>query len=134
MNIFRAADAPSRPADIDTFVGSAQVKLLGSAAVGTPVRVYEVAFEAGARTNWHRHSGAQWLLVTAGRIRAQTDGGSARDIEAGDAVVFAPGEKHWHGSAPGGRGVHLAVNVDVETTWLEPVSDADYDPKYDSEV
>jgi quercetin dioxygenase-like cupin family protein len=134
MNIFRAADAPSKPADIGTFVGSAQVKLLGSSVDGRAVRVYDVAFEAGARTNWHRHSGAQWLLVITGRIRVQTDGSPAQDVNAGDAVVVAPGEKHWHGAAPGGRGAHLAVNVDAETTWLEPVSDADYDPTYDPEV
>ena len=29
-------------------------------------------------------------------------------------------------SVAGGRGVHLAVNVNVKTEWLEPVSDEDY--------
>ena len=40
--------------------------------------------------------------------------------------MIAPEEKHWHGAAPGQRGVHLAVNVDVMTEWLESVSDEDY--------
>jgi len=133
VNIFRDTDIPPHAADADTFVGSALVKLLGSAAEGTPVRVYEVVFESGARTNWHRHSGPQWLLVTAGRIRVQTDGGVAQDVDAGDAVAIAPGEKHWHGAAPGSRGVHLAVNVDLETTWLEPVTDEAYEPTYDAD-
>jgi len=134
VNIFRGTDTPSRPADPDTFVCSAHVKTLGASADGTPVRVYEVSFDPGARTNWHRHSGPQWLLVIAGRIRIQIDGSTVQDVEAGDAIVIQPGEKHWHGAAPGGSGVHLAVNVDAETTWLEPVSDADYDPAYDAEI
>jgi quercetin dioxygenase-like cupin family protein len=47
-------------------------------------------------------------------------------VSAGDTVMIGPGEKHWHGAAPGGIGTHLAVNVDAATDWLEPVSDAQY--------
>ncbi len=126
MKIFRAADSPFRAADTASFVGNAQTRLLASSDEATPVHVYHVRFEPGARTNWHAHSGPQWLFVTEGRIRAQRWDEPAHDLEVGDAVVFAPGEKHWHGSVAGGRGVHLAVNVNVKTEWLEPVSDADY--------
>ena len=48
-------------------------------------------------------------------------------MEAGDAVVFAPGEEHWHGAVPGSSGAHIAVNVDVQTTWLEAVSQIEYE-------
>jgi quercetin dioxygenase-like cupin family protein len=41
-------------------------------------------------------------------------------------VVIPPGEKHWHGAVPGARGVHLALNVNVTTEWLEPVTDEQY--------
>jgi quercetin dioxygenase-like cupin family protein len=126
MKIFRAADSTFRPADTASFVGPAQTKLLASSDESIPVHVYQVEFESGARTNWHTHSGPQWLLVIEGRIRVQTSGSASNDVEAGDAVVFAPGEKHWHGAVPGSTGVHLAVNVNVQTTWLEPVSDEDY--------
>lgn len=126
MKIFRGTDSPFRAADANSFVGPAETKLLGSHEEGTPVHVYHVRFDSGARTNWHTHSGPQWLLVTEGRIRVQCWGGSARDVQAGDAVMIAPGEKHWHGSVAGVGGVHLAVNVNVKTDWLEPVSDADY--------
>jgi quercetin dioxygenase-like cupin family protein len=126
MKIFSAADAPFRTADPSSFVGPAQTKLLASAEEGTPVHLYHVRFDDGARTNWHTHSGAQWLIVTEGRVRVQTLGAAARDVAAGDAVVFAPGEKHWHGAVPGFQGVHVAVNVNAQTTWLEPVSDDDY--------
>ena len=66
------------------------------------------------------------LLVTEGRMRVQTSGETSRDVDAGGAVVIAPGEKHWHGAAPGMRAVQLAVNVNATTDWLEPVTDEDY--------
>jgi len=131
MKIFRGSDAPFRPGDTSTFAGPVQTKPLASAQEGTPVHVYHVQFDAGGRTNWHWHSGAQWLLVTEGRIRVQVEGQQAQDVETGDAVMFAPGEKHWHGAVPGGRGVHLAVNVNAETIWLEPVADEVYEPTFD---
>lgn len=126
MKLFRGKDSPFRDADASSFVGPAQTKLLGAAEDGTPVHVYHVRFATDARTNWHTHSGAQWLLVTEGRIRAQTYGEPAFDVEAGDAVLIPPGEKHWHGAAPGASGTHLAVNVNARTDWLEPVSEAEY--------
>jgi len=126
MIVFRGRDAPFRPVDAATFVGPARTRLVGSDEESVPVHLYHVEFEGGARTNWHIHSGPQWLFVTEGRIRAQRHGEPAQDLESGDAVVFAAGEKHWHGAVPGSRGVHLAVNIAARTEWLGPVSDADY--------
>jgi quercetin dioxygenase-like cupin family protein len=126
MRIFRAADAPLNPADPKTFTGPATTARVAADDSSTPVHVYRVVFERGARTNWHVHSGPQWLFIVEGRVRAQTAGGVAMDLEMGDAAVFAPGEKHWHGAVPGERGVHLAVNVNLTTEWLEAVSDAEY--------
>ena len=99
-----------------------QAARLAADEVSTPVHVYRVEFAPGGRTNWHTHSGPQWLFVIDGRIRAQVWSGDPVDLETGDAIVFAPDEKHWHGAAPGGRGAHLAVNINLVTTWLEPVA------------
>lgn len=126
MKIFRGDDAPWQIADARTFVGSARTKRLASDDGGTPAGVYRVEFGDGARTNWHTHSGPQWLLVVEGRVRVQTSGEPPRDVMAGDAVVIPPGEKHWHGAVPGSRGAHLAVNVNATTAWLEPVSNDEY--------
>ena len=126
MKIFRGNDSPFRPVDVNSFTGSAETKLLASAEGDVPVHVYHVRFESGARTHWHIHSGPQWLLITEGKIRVQLWGEPAHEVSVGDAVVFAPGEKHWHGAVAGTRGVHLAVNVNAKTEWLEAVSEADY--------
>jgi quercetin dioxygenase-like cupin family protein len=130
MQIFRGEDTPFKPAEMNSFVGAARTKLLASDEQTSRVHIYHVQFDSGARTHWHTHSGPQWLLVTEGRIRVQRWGEPVQDVEAGDAVMFAPGDKHWHGAVPGSRGVHLAVNLNVKTTWLEPVNDEDYDPVY----
>lgn len=126
MQIFRDAAVPFRPADTATFVGTAQMQRLAAAEAGDAVHLYHVRFEAGARTNWHVHSGSQWLFIVSGRVRVQRAGDPPVEVGEGDAVLFAPGEKHWHGAAPGSTGSHLAVNVNAKTTWLEPVSDEDY--------
>ena len=63
MKIFRGDETDSQLADPNTFVGEAQVKRLAGADDGVPVVVYRVEFEDGGRTNWHVHSGAQWLMI-----------------------------------------------------------------------
>ena len=54
-------------------------------------------------------------------------GGEIQHAAPGDTVWFAPGEKHWHGSAAGHPMVHIAVQEADDSgevvTWLEPVSE-----------
>jgi len=126
MKIFRAAETPSEGGDQNTFTGTVARSTLARDAAGVPVNVYRVEFEPGARTHWHSHDGPQWLFVVEGRIRVQKHGDAATEVVAGDAVVIQPGEKHWHGATPAERGVHLAVNVNARTNWLEPVTDEQY--------
>jgi quercetin dioxygenase-like cupin family protein len=126
MNIFRAADAPPVPTGETSFTGRVQSRRLASHEGAVPTHVYRVEFDAASRTRWHTHSGPQWLFIIDGHVRLQKWGEPARDIGAGDAAVIEPGEKHWHGAAPGARGTHLAVNVNATTEWLEPVSDEQY--------
>src|SRR5262249_54603713 len=123
MIVFRGSEAPAGPGDPKTFSGSVRTARLAVDERVTPAHVYRVEFEPGARTHWHRHSGPQWHFVVEGRIRARVDGQPPIDLDTGDAIVFAPGETHWHGAAPGGRGVHLAVNVNATAARLEPVAE-----------
>jgi len=117
-------------ADPRNFVGAARVTRLPvietQAGEVQPVIVYLVDFEPGARTNWHRHSAPQVLLIQTGRGLVQKWGEPVREIAAGDAVTIEPNEKHWHGAAAGTRMAHFAVNMNLTTEWLEPVSDDQY--------
>jgi quercetin dioxygenase-like cupin family protein len=127
MRQFSGDNAPFGPADPKNFVGSARVKKLPMVEEGgQAVIVYLVEFEAGGRTNWHRHSAPQLLLVMEGRGLVQKWGEPVRAMAAGDAVCIEPNEKHWHGAAPETRMAHFAVNLNLATEWLEPVSDDQY--------
>ena len=127
MKHFQGDGVPFEPADPKNFVGSARVKKLPMVEDGSQsVIVYLVEFEPGGRTNWHRHSAPQLLLVKEGRGLVQKWGEPVRTLAAGDAVCIEPDEKHWHGAAPETAMAHFAVNLTLTTTWLEPVSDDQY--------
>ena len=127
MKLLQGDRVPFEPADPRNFVGSAQVKKLPMVERdGQSVIVYLVEFEAGGRTNWHRHSAHQLLLIKEGRGLVQKWGEPVRAMAAGDAICIEPNEKHWHGAAPETRMAHFAVNLTLTTEWLEPVSDDQY--------
>ena len=93
---------PFEPADPKNFVGSARVKRLPivEGRRDQSVIVYLVEFEAGGRTNWHRHSAPQLLLVKEGRGLVQKWGEPrARDRGRATPICIEPNEKHWHGAA-----------------------------------
>uniref|UniRef100_UPI0026EDA0E7 cupin domain-containing carboxymuconolactone decarboxylase family protein n=1 Tax=uncultured Muribaculum sp. TaxID=1918613 RepID=UPI0026EDA0E7 len=91
--------------------------------------MFNVTFEPGCRNNWHRHSGGQILIATAGVGYYQEKGKPARRLFPGDIVEIAPGVEHWHGAAPDSWFAHLAIECNPENnevTWLGPVTDAEY--------
>lgn len=88
-----------------------------------------VTFDAGARTNWHKHSGGQILLVTAGEGRYQEKGKDIQILKKGDVVKIPPNVEHWHGAAHDSNFAHISIEPNIpnnETTWLEPVTDKEY--------
>lgn len=88
-----------------------------------------VTFEPGTRTNWHKHSGGQILLVLAGSGLYCERGGSPRVIKKGDIVRIPPAVEHWHGAGPDTWMTHISIEPNVpgnKAEWLEPVSDEDY--------
>lgn len=58
-----------------------------------------VTFEPKARTNWHKHSGGQILLVLDGEGRYQERGKEVQIIKKGDVVRIPLNVEHWHGAA-----------------------------------
>jgi quercetin dioxygenase-like cupin family protein len=125
----RFVDVAFEAADPKNFVGRARVKrlpLVEGAAGQEPVTVYLVEFEPGGRTNWHTHTAPQLLLVAEGSGLVQKWGEPVQTVRAGDAICVEPGEKHWHGASASSRMSHFAVNLNLTTAWLEPVSDEQY--------
>ena len=132
MDIKRNGSQPSGKGPAEWFTGNVRIDPLFQPNDSRRANGSLVTFEPGARTAWHSHSRGQTLVVTAGCGLAQGWGGPIQKIRPGDVVWFGPGEKHWHGAAPDTNMVHLALqeHLDgVHVTWLEKVSDEQYDGK-----
>ena len=119
MRLLSGVERPPSPSDAGNFVLPATTQRVLGADDGQAVRMYRVDFEEGARTFWHAHDAPQLLYGLSGScVVVDRDGGRLL-LGPGDLVVVEAGEEHWHGAAPGGPGAHLAVNLGVETTWME---------------
>src|SRR5204863_87873 len=80
----------------------------------------------------HLHAVGQTLHITDGIGLVGTRDGTALRARAGDTVICPPDEDHWHGAAADTFMSHLAMLEALPggadpTTWLEPVSDDDYE-------
>ncbi len=129
MDIWTSGARPAKTAPADYFTGAVWQDPVIEAPEPARVRALVVTFAPGARTHWHTHPLGQTLHVLSGFGRAQCDGGRVQELRPGDTVWFAPGERHWHGAAPGNTMMHLAIQEALDGTsvdWEEPVSDADY--------
>jgi len=129
MEIKRSGSQPSGKGPADWFTGTVRIDPLLNPP--SPARVVgaSVTFEPGARTAWHTHPLGQTLIVTAGRGRAQREGGSIEEIRPGDVVWIPPSEKHWHGAAPTTAMTHIAIQEQLDgkaVDWMEQVSDKEY--------
>ena len=126
MKVFHDAEIEWERADAAHFVGNVRVKPLTAVSEDPLVKVYRVQFAPQSRTNWHAHDGVQLLFVVEGCCRLQRWGRDVEEIALGDTVYIAPDEKHWHGAGPESSMIHIAVNINADTTWMESVSDEQY--------
>jgi quercetin dioxygenase-like cupin family protein len=133
MEILQSAARASRKGPAEYFTGTVWVDEIVRAAEPSRVRLFRVSFEPGARTAWHTHPVGQVLHVLTGTGLVQREGEPVRPIHPGDTVFIAPGERHWHGAGPQNTMVHLALQEadanGAEVTWLEHVSDAEYNAR-----
>ena len=112
------------------FTGQTYLTMLSNKDEVWNSSIGNVTFEPGARTNWHKHSGGQILLVLAGEGRYQERGGQIRILKAGDVVRIPLNVEHWHGAAPNSWFTHISVETNLpnnQTTWLEPVHEDEYE-------
>jgi quercetin dioxygenase-like cupin family protein len=126
MHIINPTTLPSDPGSPDYFAGAVSLKKMAVGPEVAPNKILRVEFAPGARTNWHTHTGVQILFVAEGRCRFQQSGGPLQEASAGETIYIPAGEKHWHGAPPDSPMVHVALNIDFETEWLEPVSKEQY--------
>ena len=123
-NIAEAEDMKKAP--IDTIFEQGNVNPYGKFFTGTTylnmlspndevfnAPIGNVTFEPGARTNWHKHSGGQILLVLSGEGRYQERGKTLQILKKGDVVRIAPDVEHWHGAAPDSWFTHISVETNV---------------------
>jgi quercetin dioxygenase-like cupin family protein len=129
MDIKRAGSSASTKGPAEYFTGVVRIDPLFPVTAPARAAGNAVTFEPGARTAWHTHPLGQVLIITMGCGRAQREGGPIEEIRPGDVVVFAPGEKHWHGAAPTTAMTHIAIQEALDgkaVEWMEKVSDEQY--------
>ncbi|WP_336360315.1 (R)-mandelonitrile lyase [Haladaptatus sp. ZSTT2] len=135
MEITDSCSQHSKVAPDDYFTGDVRFDPLFDPQDEARAAAASVTFEPGARTAWHTHPLGQRLVITNGCGLVQREGGEIRQVRAGDVVWFPPGEKHWHGAKPENAMTHIAIHEELDgevVTWLEHVTDEEYDPASDS--
>jgi quercetin dioxygenase-like cupin family protein len=129
VEIRRAGSQPSNKGTSDFFTGTVRVDPLFSAHDPARTSGASVTFEPGARSAWHTHPLGQTLIVTAGCGWVQAWGSPAQEIQPGDVIWTAPGEKHWHGAKATSAMTHIAIQEALNgkvVDWMENVGDDQY--------
>ncbi len=129
MDIKRYASQTSVRGEAEHFTGKVSIFPLAEAPEPARVTTAVVRFEQGARTHWHSHPLGQMLVVVSGEGRVQRWGDTIEEIHPGDVVWTGPGEKHWHGAAPGTPVTHISIQEQAggkTAEWMEEVDDRQY--------
>ena len=111
----------AQPKQSPNFTGGNPITL----TEGNQGAIAHFRFEPGVRTKWHSHSAGQIILVEEGVGLMQERGGPIIELHEGETIFCKPGVQHWHGSSPKAGGVQYNVTRG-EITWLEEVSDKDF--------
>ena len=109
MKITRSSDHATKRGPAEYFTGDVWLDEIAGASTATRVRAVRVTFAPGARTAWHTHPHGQTLRILSGIGRVQIAGEAVAEVRPGDTVWFDPGERHWHGAAPGHDASILAI-------------------------
>ena len=122
---------PTTKAPSDWFTGDVWFDVIHAGQEPSRMRANQVRFSPAARTHWHSHIVGQALHVTSGIALIGTRDGTILEAHPGQTVTCPPGEEHWHGATPELFMEHLALwegagDATPETTWLEPVTDQQY--------
>jgi quercetin dioxygenase-like cupin family protein len=101
MRVTTPAKADWQPGFPGKILGDARLFLFDIPREETELTAMTVELKDGARATWHSHPRGQILVVISGLGQVQAEGGEIVELEPGDSVWAPPGERHWHGAAPG---------------------------------
>ncbi|WP_104086739.1 cupin domain-containing protein [Arthrobacter sp. GMC3] len=123
--------APTGKGPAAQFTGDVWYDVIYTGTDPSRTRTNMVRFSPGAHTFWHHHVLGQTLHVVAGIALVGTRDGVIFEAHPGQTITCPPGEEHWHGATEDRFMEHLAiwesaVEGTPETTWLEEVTDDQY--------
>lgn len=112
----------------NNFIGDVWVHMQVRADSVNQNSVGTVAFDPGARSNWHSHPNGQIIMSLEGEGYYQEKGSEKRILRKGDVVKCPANTPHWHGASAEKSFIQIAITsrVDGPTEWLEPVPDEEY--------
>jgi quercetin dioxygenase-like cupin family protein len=112
----------------DNFTGTAWLNSLIQADSLNQNAVGSVTFEPGARTKWHSHPAGQIILALDGIGYYQEKGSGKLILKKGEVVKCPANTPHWHGASTNSKFIQIAITgrEKGETTWLEAVTDEEY--------
>ncbi len=98
----------AQPNPGELFIGRVLAQPMVAETDAPSLRVSSITFLDGAKNRWHRHTTEQVLVVTDGEGIVASDE-EEYQVTRGDVVLIRPGERHWHGAAPGKSLTHLSI-------------------------
>jgi quercetin dioxygenase-like cupin family protein len=101
VRVTTAASAQWQPGPPGRILGDASLYLFDIPRAETQLTAMTANLKNGARALWHSHPHGQILVALSGLGQVQADGGDVVELRPGDAIWAPPGERHWHGAAPG---------------------------------
>src|SRR5688572_5843511 len=120
--IYHRKEAKVQPDRRPIFRGDVNTEFIVDPSAAKSLIPQLVRFSPGARTNWHRHSFEQGLVIVEGRGIVATEE-AEHVVETGDVIVVPAEERHWHGATETTAMAHIAINQPGETTVLEPTEE-----------
>jgi quercetin dioxygenase-like cupin family protein len=116
MRVTMVSEAEWQPGFPGRMLGDARLHLFDIPREETELTAMSVELKNGARAVWHSHPCGQILVAISGLGQVQAEGGDVVELRPGDSIWAPPGERHWHGAAPGHNFAYTSIQpVDPAT-------------------
>jgi quercetin dioxygenase-like cupin family protein len=120
MKIVRIGEVTPEERMTPLFTGPILSQPLVTTKMSKQFIINQVTFCKSVVNKLHSHTSEQVLIVTKGRGIVATETEQVK-VGPGTVVIFAAGEKHWHGAEKGYTFSHITVtNQDSKTTQYVP--------------